>query len=505
MAPTFSFPIIIFLLPLLSVVLHSTTHAQSTPVDDASFISVDLFKKGIDFGKDLAIKKGVSALIPFELPQIETAVKIPLIGTVYFTLSNISLYEVNVSSSSVQPGDTGLVLIVSGARASLTMDWGYRYVSVIVITDNGTASVQVENMEVGLALGLKNEQGNLKLSLLDCGCVVKDIFIQMDGGASWLYQSIVSALESKIRSAIEVAVVEQIGGVIIELDSLLQTIPRAIDLDNIASWNITSVNDPVLDGYSVGVEINGLVMPIDGISSFGNNSRNIQSIVSCGGPAKMAGISIHERVLNSASLVYFNAGVMNMIVQNQSFLNTAHWKFLVPQLYRKYPNADMILNISVSSPPVLTISEQSVDAMINVEIAVNVLDGHGEAVPVACIISLFTVSGYPSISRDTLTGSINMNDFTMSLKSSSIGSLHIPMLKPFVEIILRTVGVPYVNLMMYWGTPLPTFMGYTIHKARFHYADSRIVVCTDIHHMKKHDSQKVAQKIDYKEEEEESY
>lgn len=50
------------------------------------------------------------------------------------------------------------------------------------------ASGKVEGMEVGLTLGLENWEGTLKLSLMDCGCYVKEISIKLDGGASWLYQ-----------------------------------------------------------------------------------------------------------------------------------------------------------------------------------------------------------------------------------------------------------------------------------------------------------------------------
>lgn len=50
------------------------------------------------------------------------------------------------------------------------------------------ASSKVEGMDIGLTLSLKNQQGSLKLSLLDCGCSVNDLSIHLDGGASWLYQ-----------------------------------------------------------------------------------------------------------------------------------------------------------------------------------------------------------------------------------------------------------------------------------------------------------------------------
>ena len=47
---------------------------------------------------------------------------------------------------------------------------------------------KVEGMEVGVTLALKEQEGSLKLFVMDCGCYVKDISIKLDGGASWLYQ-----------------------------------------------------------------------------------------------------------------------------------------------------------------------------------------------------------------------------------------------------------------------------------------------------------------------------
>lgn len=50
------------------------------------------------------------------------------------------------------------------------------------------AFAKVEGMDMGLTLSLQNQQGSLALSLLECGCFVEDISINLDGGASWLYQ-----------------------------------------------------------------------------------------------------------------------------------------------------------------------------------------------------------------------------------------------------------------------------------------------------------------------------
>lgn len=71
-------------------------------------------------------------------------------------------------------------------------------------------------------------------------------------------------------------------------------------------------------------------------------------------------------------------------VPDQSLLNTAGWRFIIPQLYRKYPNDDMNLNISLSSPPVIRVAEDNIDATVHADLIIDVLVS-GEVIPVACI------------------------------------------------------------------------------------------------------------------------
>jgi hypothetical protein len=81
------------------------------------------------------------------------------------------------------------------------------------------------------------------------------------------------------------------------------------------------------------------------------------------------------------------AGKMQIIIDelpDQNLLNTAEWRFIVPQLYKRYPNDDMQINVSVSSPPVIQVGYQDIGATLSVDITIDVLEG-GEAIPVACI------------------------------------------------------------------------------------------------------------------------
>lgn len=69
---------------------------------------------------------------------------------------------------------------------------------------------------------------------------------------------------------------------------------------------------------------------------------------------------------------------------DQSLLNTAGWKYIVPQLYNQYPDDGVNLNISVASQPMLKIADDKVDTTIYSDMIIDVLDS-GEVIQVACI------------------------------------------------------------------------------------------------------------------------
>lgn len=71
-------------------------------------------------------------------------------------------------------------------------------------------------------------------------------------------------------------------------------------------------------------------------------------------------------------------------IPDQALLNTSGWRYIVPQLYKQYPNDDMNLNISVSSPPVIKVAKDDIDVIVNLDLIIDVVDA-GEVIPVACI------------------------------------------------------------------------------------------------------------------------
>lgn len=400
-------------------------------------------------------------------------------------VSNITIYQIDVLSSFVKPGDTGVAIVASGTTCNLSMKWHYSYntwVVPVVISDKGRASVQVEGMEVGLTLGLENQEGTLKLSLFDCGCYVKNISIKLDGGASWLYQGMIDAFEGQIASAVESTLTKKLGEGILQLDSFLQGLPKEILVDDIAALNVTFVGEPSLSNASIGFDINGLFISRKKASVGKYYHKSSESSLFCTDQSKMVEISLEEAVFNSASALYYNAEFMQWIVDkvpDQSLLNTARWRFIIPQLYKKYPNDNMNLNVSLSSPPVIRILDHNIDATIHADLVIDVLEAD-QVIPVACISLVMQGSGSVKIIGNNLGGSVKLNDFAMSLKWSKVGSLHMYLIQPIVWTIIQTVFLPYANAHLEKGFPLPIIDGFTLQNAEIISSSSRITVCSDV-------------------------
>ncbi|KAB2057350.1 hypothetical protein ES319_A11G162300v1 [Gossypium barbadense] len=465
---------------------------------DESFTSILVSQNGLDFVKDLLVNEAISSIIPLQLPAtIEKSARIPFLGNVHMVISNVTIYKIDVLASYVKLGNSGIAIVASGTTCNLTMNWHYSYSSWLVpieISDGGRASVEVEGMEVGLTLGLENHEGTLKLSLLESGCYVKEITIKLDGGASWLYQGMINAFEEQIGSAVESAITNKLKDGILKLDSFLQSLPKEIPVDDNASLNVSFVENPQLSSSSIEFDINGLFTDGKTVQPVSNHYRQAsQPSVFCTDQSKMLGISLDEAVFNSASALYYDAEFMEWIVDkvpDQALLNTAGWRFIIPQLYKKYPNDDMNLNISLSSPPVIRISEHNIGASVYADVIIDVVEG-SQVIPVACISLVIRGTGSVKIMGNNLGGSVKLDDLAMSLKWSKIGNLRMYLIQPVMWTLVQTVGIPYANSYLGKGFPLPIIHGFTLQNAEIIFSSSQVTVCSNVSYSESDDLNQV--------------
>ncbi|VAI73311.1 unnamed protein product [Triticum turgidum subsp. durum] len=300
-------------------------------------------------------------------------------------------------------------------------------------------------MEVGITMEIKNYNGSLALNATQCGCSVKDLVISLDGGASWFYQGFINAFEDHIRAAVEKVIPENIIDSTSKLDSLLQGLPRSVSLDNVTALNMTFVNDPLYGNSTIEFDINGLFA--SAVVKTSNLQKHPQLSLSCGGASNMLLLSLDEDVFNSALEVYFKAGSMHWVVDkvpDQSLLNTAGWKFIIPRLYWNYPNDDMVLNISMASSPIVS------------------------------------ASGVVEASGNKVYGTVGLDNFSLSLKWSKIGNFHMSLIQGVIRVFLNTVCMPYLNSHLGNGYILPVVHGFTLKDVHVVTSAEQLMLCSDI-------------------------
>nr|GEU39248.1 putative BPI/LBP family protein At1g04970 [Tanacetum cinerariifolium] len=318
---------------------------------------------------------------------------------------------------------------------------------------------------------------------LDYGCYVNYLSIILDEGASWLYQGIVDFFSEDIAYANEDTITSKVKEAVIQLDSVIQSLPKQVSFGDTTTLNVTVTDGPIMSSTSLLIGIDGLFTQIGNEVTSGRYGNSLLSSSSvCNNPMKMVAISVHEDVLNSASLVYFNANKISWIVDNlpdQKLLNTSGWRFIIPKLYKEFPNDGMSLNFTILSPPTIKVENEGIVATVKSDVFINVVDA-GEVIPVACITMDIEASGFAGISASTLSGGINLSQLTMSLKWSNIGTLHMTLVQTAMSTLLKKIIVPVVNLRLRVGYTLPDFHGYGLQNTSIVYGDSKIIVCSDV-------------------------
>nr|GEV55253.1 putative BPI/LBP family protein At1g04970 [Tanacetum cinerariifolium] len=229
----------------------------------------------------------------------------------------------------------------------------------------------------------RHRRGRKEVTKLLSGHVEVIVVLVSYLGLKWL-----SHRGEDIAYAIEDTITSKVKEAVIQLDSVMQSLPKQVSFGDTATLNVTVTDGPIMSSTSLLIGIDGLFTQIGNEVTSGHYGNSLLSSSSvCNNPMKMVAISVHEDVLNSASLVYFNANKISWIVDNlpdQKLLNTSGWRFIIPKLYKEFPNDGMSLNFTILSPPSIKVENEGIVATVKSDVFINVVDA-GEVIAVACI------------------------------------------------------------------------------------------------------------------------
>eukprot|EP00250_Pteridium_aquilinum_P033291 c5411_g1_i1 orf=203-2092(-) len=456
---------------------------------NAPAIWITLAQRGLDYLKDVLLTQVLETITPLPLPNITKTARIPFVGDVSASFTNVTLVHAEVPSSTIALGEIGVAMQASSVAANLTMDWQYEYHNMWLpgpVSDTGGADIKVVGMQAGVSVNMQEYMGTLQLSVLQCGTYIENLEVQLKGESSWLYQWLVDGLEDHMSTTIEEQLSGQIQEGVQNLNLFLLDTPQQVEVDDVSELNFTIVSEPIVSPTSLSIGVKGKFNSRTSTDPVFNDIPKLPPGLVCNGNTKMVTIALSESVFKDGAALYYNADLLNWLVDKvpeQAFLNTSRWKFLIPQLYQQYPNQEIKLSFEVSAPPNITLTLDGVDMSAAAHMIIGVAS-NDSVVQVACVNIIVSASGLAGLNENNLTGRIALKDLSLDLEWSNVGKIHLTLVKVFVKTLVKDVLLPYVNLSLRRGFPLPIIPSMKLKDSTVDYGDGFLLVCTDVQYVK---------------------
>lgn len=222
-----------------------------------------------------------------------------------------------------------------------------------------------------------------------------------------------------------------------------------------------------------------------GIDRYDGNAILMPDMAS---PNDMVHVFVSDYVLNSAGWTYWKAGILQSVITNDDLpekfpmkLETTMFKFLIPELYNKWPDMEMQIAVATSRAPVADIdSNAGCTLLVNADLGFEVI------LPDKSVSNAFVLTSELAINikagvanGNVLTGELALKKMTIDVKSSNVGAISVGSLDKFLAALINIVVIPYVNTIFQAGFPIPVVEGFELTNPRIFYGSSFIGISSN--------------------------
>ncbi|XP_020667260.3 bactericidal permeability-increasing protein isoform X2 [Pogona vitticeps] len=416
-------------------------------------------EKGLDYARQEGVAVLQQELAKLKLPDFSGSFHVKVLGNVDYNFYGLNIGTFQLPSSSIAPlPGVGLKVSITNAVAALTGQWRVKKRRWF---DHGSFDLKVEGISISVGLKLGTDgTGRLTAATSDCGAHISDVNIHISGRLGWLYNLFHRNIESGLRKAMEGKICETVtSAVSSKLMPFLQTLPVTAKIDNIAGIDYSLTGPPVTTNNSVDLALQG--------EFFSMTHRSPAPFP----PPALSFPVDHDRMLyfgvstyffNTASNVYFNAGVMTFDITDSMIpkefklrLNTTTLGAFIPQLEKMYPNMLMVLKVSPSSAPLLRIAPESLSLTPVVNVQASAILPNSSLAPLFVIEARAPVSAKVGVNSTRIVGSLKLGRLQLSLKHSDVGPFSVQLLQAILSYSASSILLPQINARLAEGFPLP--------------------------------------------------
>jgi len=446
-------------------------------------ISVDGMKYFLKVGIELLEQ----ALLNLKIPDLSGDASTP-VGNIDWTLTNIDLSQFTIQNSSVildnQP--QGVQINIIYVDITISMDWSYREVHWPHISDHGSADIS-SSTSAGVDTQVTTQNFRPQLLVLNDIVIIGKLDITLHGGASWLYQLFIDLFSGLIKTAVTNAIQQAITQNIDQgVNKALSSLVIQANIGKYIEINYELLGNPT---------ITPTYFTIPELGEFYDIANPKEC--PCDRPAlpdqvkgEMIEIMISEFMPSSLGFAVFSTGLLKVKVSQKDLphwspisLNTTDWFYLLPNLYKQWPNQLMFMNIYATQGPALDFSASNGATVTSYgELEMRVITSNGSA---QAFVIGFEFSGAATVDldQDFLIANVTYISGNFSVTSSNIGPFDISLLENLLNLLFSKGIVPLVDTVLNIGVPLPTIDGLSFVDPNIGYNDGYMYISSSFNYV----------------------
>uniref|UniRef100_A0A3Q3Q580 Bactericidal permeability-increasing protein n=1 Tax=Monopterus albus TaxID=43700 RepID=A0A3Q3Q580_MONAL len=363
------------------------------------------------------------------LPDITGEIDISIFGSVDYTLTGIRIVKWDLPEPSVQfyPDATGFKASISGLNAVLSGGWMMDYG---IISQSGSFDLAASMVDVTSVVELgKDAGGRLSVSSGSCNAKIGDVDIALYGGASEILQFFVDNFKGDIITTIENRICPGVQTLIGNLESHLQAMNVSFDVDQILTLDLPLSDLPVIKASSLNLGLKGEFF---GIRTHKDPPFEAKPFTVPEQPGYMLSVGLSEFTLNSALYGCYSDGLLQAIINDSMVppfspvhLNTSSMGIFIPQLPKMFPGLLMTLQVYAKKEPLFSLQPDAVKLGVQGAVKAFAIQPNSTLTPLFTLNVNSNFSSKVWISDGRLKGSVTMDNFTLTLAASEVGTFQV--------------------------------------------------------------------------------
>ncbi|XP_035239219.1 bactericidal permeability-increasing protein [Anguilla anguilla] len=446
-------------------------------------IKAVLTDKGLKFGTKVGTEWLQAQILKAQIPDMSGDVSLSILGSVHYTLSRMGVARLNMPLPSVVFSEgTGVQVDLTGFNMAVKGQWNTHY---LFIRDGGTFRLGMFNVGVSLQLQVgSDENGHLSVSSVQCRSSIGAMDILFHGGASWVLQQFVTQFKHQIQSQVQEKICPTFERGIQGLESHLAAMNVSIPLYRVLLLDMPLTNSPAIQASDLSLDFKGEFYSAQCPKEPPFVSKKFQL------PPQerfMLTLGVSEFCLNSAAFAYMSTGLLQINITDKMIpphfpihLNTSSFGQFVPQLPKLYPNMLMLFHVYASSTPLVSFLPDNATLLLSASAKAYAIKPNSSAlIPLFRLDLSANIGGKFFVEDMMLKGSLMLNNFTLTLGASEVGTFSTLPLQKVLNVGITTMALPLLNAKLKHGLPIPAIKNVNLSNAVLKVNKGFVAVATD--------------------------